>query len=390
MDRVDNPYTPGTGRRPSALVGRDEIIEAWRVALLRVEREKTDQPFVLYGLRGVGKTVLLTRLRHDAEARDWWVVQVEAGGNVGLRELLGEGLYEPLSELSESGDGLGRRLLRGLKTALSFKASYDVSGTWTFGVDLSGTPGGGADSGVLRTDLKKIVKDLSLAARESGVGLAILIDEAQDLSSDELTTLAMVAQSAALDNWPALFAFAGLPSLPQTFSEAKSYTERFQYNPIERLSDEDAHSALVKPAREAGANWSEEALNHVITESGRYPYFIQQFGQESWNEAAGPTIETTDARVGVARGQNLLDGGFFRARWDRTTATEKRYIRAMCPGGDLGIGSGEVASRLGKTMSSLGPTRANLIHKGLVYAPDHGIVAFTVPGMESFIERQPE
>lgn len=390
MDRVENPYTPGTGRKPSALVGRDDTLEAWRVALLRAEREKTDQPLVLYGLRGVGKTVLLTQLRHNAEAREWWVVQVEAGGDVGLRELLGEALYEPLSELSDSGHGLGQRLLKGLKTALSFKASYDVTGTWTFGVDLTGAPGGGADSGVLRTDLKKIVKDLSLAARESSVGLAILIDEAQDLSAEELTTLAMVAQSAALDNWPALFAFAGLPSLPQTLSEAKSYTERFQYNHIERLSEDDARSALVQPAREAGAEWSEEALEHVVAESGRYPYFIQQFGQESWNEAVGPRIESTDARIGVARGQNLLDSGFFRARWDRTTASEKRYIRAMCPGGDQGIGSGEVASRLGKTQSSLGPTRAGLIHKGILYAPDHGVIAFTVPGMEAFIARQPE
>jgi hypothetical protein len=388
VDAVRNPYTPGTGRKPSALVGRDEVLETWRVALERAERGKTDQPLVLYGLRGVGKTVLLTQLRHDAEKRDWWVVQVEAGADVGLRDLLGEGLYEPLSEIARQ--GLGRRALRALKTALSFKASYDAGGTWTFGVDLSGASGGGADSGVLRTDLKRIVKDVSLGAREEGVGLAILVDEAQDLSSDELTTLSMVAQAAAQDDWPVLFAVAGLPSLPQTLSEAKSYTERFHYSHIERLSHTDARAAFARPAQEEGAGWSDQALDYVVAESGRYPYFIQQFGQSSWDAAEGPVIEIADARVGVARGQNHLDSGFFRARWDRTTASEKRYLRAMCPGGDTGIGTGEVASRLGKNLNALGPTRAGLIHKGLAYAPDHGIIAFTVPGMESFIGRQPE
>jgi hypothetical protein len=388
MDAVRNPYTPGTGRKPSALVGRDATLETWRVALQRAERGKTDQPLVLYGLRGVGKTVLLTQLRHDAEARDWWVVQVEAGADVGLRDLLGEGLYEPLSDLAA--EGLGKRALRALKTALSFKASYDAEGTWTFGVDLSGSEGGGADSGVLRTDLKKIIKDVSMGAREQGVGLAILIDEAQDLSAEELTTLSMVAQAAAQDDWPVLFALAGLPSLPQTLSEAKSYTERFQYSHIERLTPDDARAAFTKPAEEEGAGWTDDALDHVVTASGRYPYFIQQFGQSSWDAAEGPIIEITDARVGVATGQNHLDSGFFRARWDRTTASEKRYLRAMCPGGDDGIGTSEVAGRLGKNLSSLGPTRAGLIHKGLVYAPDHGIIAFTVPGMEAFISRQPE
>lgn len=386
MDPVRNPYMPGAGRKPAALVGRDDTLRSWDIALQRAERGVTDQPFVLYGLRGVGKTVLLTQLRHDAQARDWWVVQVEAGANRSLREMLGEGLYEPLSEISRP--SAGRRVLRALKTALSFKASYDATGTWTFGADLSGIPGGGADSGVLDTDLRKIIKDVSLAAAEEGVGLAILIDEAQDLSTAELTTLAVVSQAAAQDNWPALFALAGLPSLPQTLAEAKSYTERFQFNPVEKLSHEDAHAAIVRPAEQEGVSWDGAALENLVEASGRYPYFIQQFGREAWDVADGDRIELVDARVGVSVGQKQLDSGFFKARWDRTTASEKRYLRAMCPEGDTGVGSGEVASRLKKTINALGPTRANLIHKGLIYAPDHGVVSFTVPGMAAFIRRQ--
>lgn len=183
MDPVLNPYMPGAGRKPTALVGRDDALRAWGVALRRAERGTTDQPMILYGLRGVGKTVLITQLRHDAEDRDWWVAQVEAGTERPLREILGEGLYEPLSEISRP--SAGKRVLRALKTALSFKASYDATGNWTFGVDLSDAAGGGADTGMLATDLRMILKDLSLAAREAGVGLAILIDEAQDLDTEE-------------------------------------------------------------------------------------------------------------------------------------------------------------------------------------------------------------
>lgn len=386
MDPVRNPYMPGAGRKPAALVGRDDALQAWGVSLQRSEHGLVDQPFVLYGLRGVGKTVLLTQFRHDAAARGWWVVQVEAGTNQSLRQMVGEGLYEPLAAISRP--SAGQRLLGALKTALSFKASYDSTGTWSFGLDLSKIPGGDANSGVLDTDLKRIVKDVALAAGEEHVGLALLIDEAQDLTNEELTTLAVVAQAAAEDTWPVLFALAGLPSLPQVLAQAKSYTERFQHIPIEKLSWEDARAALELPAVQEQVSWDPDALTFVVEQSGRYPYFIQQFGQEAWKEAHGTKIELEDARVGVAVGQHRLDAGFFRSRWDRTTTAEKRYLQAMCSNDDSSVGSGEVAARLGKSIGSLGPTRASLIHKGLIYAPDHGVVAFTVPGMSAFISRQ--
>ncbi|HBX82753.1 MAG: ATP-binding protein [Propionibacteriaceae bacterium] len=386
MDRVTNPYVPGAGRKPSALVGRDSTLKSWDVALRRAERGTTDQPFVLYGLRGVGKTVLLTQLRHDADKRDWMIVQIEGGTGRSLRELVGEGLYEPLSELNKP--SRGRRFLKALATATSFKASYDSAGTWTFGLDLSGEASGGADSGVLETDLKKVIRDVSLAAGDAGVGLALLIDEAQDLSPSELTTLAVVSQAAAQDNWPVLFALAGLPSLPQTLAEAKSYTERFHFEHVERLTPDEARQAITLPAEAEGVEWSDDALGYVVKASGRYPYFIQQFGQETWNAADGSPIALPAAELGVAIGQQQLDNGFFRARWDRTTTTEKRYLRAMCPHGDSGVGSGAVAAKMGKSINATGPIRAKLIHKGLIYAPDHGVVTFTVPGMADFIERQ--
>jgi hypothetical protein len=330
--------------------------------------------------------VLLSEFRRNAAKRDWIVAQVEAGAGKPLRELLGEALYAPLSDFARP--GAGKRLLKSLKTALSFKASYDATGTWTFGVDLAEAAGGGAATGILDTDLRKLVNDLADAAEEEDVGLAILVDEAQDLSSEELTTLCTVAHAAAQDNWRVLFALAGLPSLPRILAEAKSYAERFRYLRIQQLAPDIAADALTIPAEHEDAQWNAGALKVVVDASGRYPYFLQQFGQETWSVADGPLIGKHDAELGVARGTNDLDNGFFRVRWDRATRAEQSYLRAMAFDGDEGSSSSEVATRLSRKPTSLGPTRASLISKGLIYAPEHGVVAFTVPGMAAFIDRQ--
>ena len=389
MDAVRNPYSPGAGRPPAALVGRDSQQETWRVALERVQQGRTAQPLVLYGLRGVGKTVLLTGFAQDARRRQWIVASVEAGAGKSLREALGEALHGPLVDLALP--SAGKRLLKALKTALSFKASYDSTGTWNFGLDLADTPGGGADTGVLETDLAKLVADLSLAAQEEGVGLAILIDEAQDLTGPELVAICATAHAAGQNGWPILFALAGLPSLPRVLAEAKSYAERlFMFERIENLSGELARRALTEPAATEDVAWEQDAVSFVVSEALGYPYFLQQFGQDTWNAATGPELTLADARVGAAMGRAALDNGFFRARWERATRGEQRYLRAMSTDGDAGSSSGDVATRLGGGSSSVGPARANLIAKGLIYAPEHGRVAFTVPGMAEFIRRQPE
>lgn len=386
MDPVRNPYSPGAGRKPAALVGRSVAIGDWTTSMKRVERDRTDQPFVLYGLRGVGKTVLLSEFRRNAAKRDWVVAQIEAGGGKTLRELLGEALYDPLRDLARP--SAGKRVLKALATMLSFKASYDATGTWSFGLDLSGATGGGADTGILDTDLRTVIHDLADAAAEENVGLAILVDEAQDLSIDELATLCAIAHAAAQDDWRVMFGFAGLPSLPRILAEAKSYAERFHYIPIGKIDQTVVAEALSIPAAQEDATWEDDAIGLVVKASDRYPYFLQQFGQSTWIRAAGPVITKHDAELGVLDGTNQLDNGFFRVRWDRATPTEQDYLRQMAKDGDDGSTSSEVAARLHRTVGSMSPTRNGLISKGLIYAPEHGVVAFTVPGMASFIDRQ--
>ncbi|HET7475886.1 MAG TPA: ATP-binding protein [Dermatophilaceae bacterium] len=389
MDAVHNPYSPGAGRPPAALVGRDRQLDAWRVAVGRVQAGRTAQSVALYGLRGVGKTVLLVEFARRTHRSDWLTAHVEAASGKSLREAIGEAFHGPLADLARP--SAGRRLLKALRTAASFKTSYDTTGSWSFGLDLTQTAGGGADTGVLETDLTKLLKDLAEAAEEEGVGVAVFVDEAQDLTPEELTAVCSIAHYAGQRGWRLLFALAGLPSLPRVLAEAKSYAERlFVFDRIEHLPEDLAREALLLPATAEGVSWDRQAASLVVTETSGYPYFLQQFGQEAWNCAAGPDITLADARVGAARGRAALDNGFFRARWDRATRAEQAYLRAMALDGDAGSPSGEVAMRLGRKGTSLGPARASLIAKGLVYAPEHGVVAFTVPGMADFITRQPD
>ena len=389
MDPVRNPYAPGAGRAPAALVGRQEQLAAWDVALRRIESGRDAQSLVLYGLRGVGKTVLLTRFASTARDRDWLVAQVEAKSGATIRDAIGEAFHDNLVDLARP--GVGHRVLKALKTALSFKASYDSTGKWSFGLDLDSAAGGGADTGGFESDLGKLLRDLSAASEEKGVGVAVLVDEAQDLARDELIALCSIVHAANQRGDRLVVALAGLPSLPRKLAEAKSYAERlFDFHQVGALDAAAAAAALAEPAQAERVTWAEDALDHLVGAAGGYPYFLQQYGQEAWNAAESAPITLADARLGVARGQHALDNGFFRARWDRATPSEREYLRAMAVDGDAGSSSGEVAARLGKKVTSLGPARAGLIGKGLIYSPDHGVVAYTVPGMAAFVRRQPD
>lgn len=314
----------------------------------------------------------------------------EAGAGKSLREMLADALQLPLSDLARP--SAGKKIRTALKTFLSFNATVTSEGTWTFGLDLDGDTGGGADSGALDLDLSKVVRDVAAAAAAEKVGLALLIDEAQDLTIEELTALCSIAHMASQRSWPVLLALAGLPSLPVQLAEAKSYAERlFSYHPVRELTEHDARAALVEPALEQGVAWDQDAVGHVIGATGGYPYFLQEYGQSCWEQAddMGRTITFDDARTGSLLALRDLDNGFFRVRWERATPKERQYLHAMAVDGDGGSSSGEVAKRLGKKPAALGPTRANLISKGLVYAPEHGRIAFTVPRMAGFITRQP-
>lgn len=387
MDRRNNPYSPGAGLRPAALVGRDDQLQDWSVALERIEDARPTRSVVLHGLRGVGKTVLLGEFHQLAQDRKWLTIMVEANTGSPFRDSLARALYPVVRELVRP--KAGEKLKKALATFKTFSVKLDASGMWSFGLEVAPAPGRG-DSGELETDLGELIKDLGDAAQEQNHGFAILIDEAQDLSRDELRALCAISHQAGQRNWPFLVALAGLPNLPRLLSEAKSYAERlYAYTEITQLHDDAARQALTRPAAGEHVTWDDDAVSYVVTETQGYPYFLQEYGQATWDAAKGRTLTYDDARVGAASGQAHLDAGFYRTRWERAAPAQRAYLEAMGQDGDGPSQSGEVAARLGKTPTGVGPIRDSLIKKGLIYAPEHGQVAYTVPGMAAFIARQP-
>jgi hypothetical protein len=383
-----SPYSPGAGRHPAALVGRDKEAKLWNDTLQRLEYDSGAQPIALYGLRGVGKTVLLNHLAQLARDRGWLVVKIEAKSSLTLRELLVPRLYPELKNIAKP--KASQKILKALKTALSFKATLSDSGNWQFGLDLTNADGGAADTGLIDSDLTELIRDLSAAYAEKDTGFAILIDEAQDLRPEDLEAICTAMHDAAQENDRVALAVSGLPNLHVKLAEAKSYSERlFHFIHIDSLQEEEARSALNLPAAKRNVYWTSEALSVVVTEAGGYPYFLQQFGEETWLAAPeGRSIEIDSAENGIHTGRKKLDEGFFKTRWDRATNAEKEFMKAMSIDGNAGSRTSEIALRLKKPPQGIGPQRAGLIGKGLIYAPETGVVQFTVPSMADFIQRQ--
>jgi len=249
---------------------------------------------------------------------------------------------------------------------------------------------GRGDTGSLETDLTDLALDLAAAATDLGSGVALFVDELQDLTPLELAAVCQACHEAGQRDAPFYVVGAGQPSLPGALADARSYAERlFDYWSVDALSVAAATQAITKPAKAAGVSWDAGAVAVLVERSGGYPYFLQEFGKAAWDFAPGPRITTDDAMAGIVVGTASLDRGFFTSRWERATPSERDYMRAMAADQDGPSQSGEIARRMGKRSTSVGPTRAGLIHKGLVYAPKHGLIAFTVPGMANFINRQP-
>ena len=381
-----NPYSPGAGLHPAALVGRGGELHDWNVALRRIENSRPAQSVVLHGLHGMGKTVLLGEFHRRAEDRHWMTVIIEANAGSPLRDILARGLYPVVRELVRP--RAGEKLKTALATFKTFSVKVDIAGAWSFGCDLVPEPGRG-NSGGLESDLSELIGDLAQAAHEQGRGLAILIDEAQDLTRDELKALCGICYQAGQLGWPFILALAGLPSLPRLLSKANSCTEElFSYRDTNLLESDAARQALVRAAAAEGVSWDEDAVSYVLTEAQGHPYLLQEYGQATWNAAEGATLTYDDARVGVVSGQAHLDAGFYRSQWERATRAQQAYLRAMAVDRAGPTQSADVASRLGKTAMSVGAFRDSLIKKGLIYAPHQGQVAYALPGMAAFIFRQ--
>ena len=389
MDPRTNPYNPGAGLRPAALAGRDADIEAFEILADRAQRGLVARSLVFSGLRGVGKTVLLAELAGRALERKWLVLQVEAEHT--QPDHFSAALATELANAARRQQGWLTRTSDKVREALGSITSFQAS-VGAEGVELGfeRVPGR-ADSGNLQFDLVDLAETVASAAKEDGIGVAIFIDEMQELTTDQRSAVCRSCHRAGQSALPWFVIGGGLPNLPTRLAEAESYAERlFDYRAIDRLLEDDALFALAGPAAELSVNWHRDAARAVLDESGGYPYFLQQFGKTVWDAATGPdVIARDDAVIGIAEGQKQLDVGFYASRWERATKAERELLRAMATDAGTPSKIGDVAERLGRPDSrSLGPARANLIAKGIVYAPEHGQLAYTVPGMASYVRRR--
>jgi len=341
---------------------------------------------LITGLRGVGKTVLLTAFEETARDRGWRTVEAEitkntefGGRMAGLarRALLG---IAPRPRWSE-------RARRAAAVLRSFQLTVSSEGTVAAGIDVEALEGQ-ADSGDLAEDLTDLLVALGEAAADHDTGVVFLMDEVQYLSAPELEALIAALHKTVQRALPITLVGAGLPQLPRLAGEAKSYAERlFKFPRISELSDEQAARALVEPARERGVSLDGDAVRAVVDYTQGYPYFIQEYGNVLWGTAESSPITLEDVLTAQEAVEAKLDESFFRVRAERTTELELAYMRAMAELGSEPQQAKDVAALLGRTSEQLGPTRSRLIEKGLLYTPGYGLAAFTVPQFDRFMRR---
>ena len=387
MDPRKNPYSPGAGTPPPELAGRDDHIEKAAIALDRIRAGRAARSFILYGLRGVGKTVLLNCIRLDAEARGLVSVKVEAPEGRSLPALLAPALRAALIRLSrieaaKAGAAKALRVLGSFAQALKIKYQ-DLE----IGVD-GAVEKGVADSGNLDNDLTELLRAVGHAAAERNTAVVLYIDELQYVPEEQLASLISALHDISQEQIPVTMVAAGLPQLVGQTGRAKSYAERlFEFAPVDRLEDKAARDAIIVPASDLGVAYEADAVAEILQQTKGYPYFLQEWGKHSWNVADASPIGLRDTARATVDALAELDASFFRVRFDRLTPSEKKYLRAMA---QLGAGphrSGDIAHLLNREVTNVAPTRSSLIKKGMIYSPSHGDNSFTVPLFDGYMKR---
>jgi hypothetical protein len=386
MDPRRNPFSPGAGTRPPELAGREDILESVAIAIDRIRANRHAQSAVLLGLRGVGKTVLLNEIRRAAEGRGIVTVPIEAPEGQSLPAMLVPALRTALLKL-DRGQAAMTLAKRGLGALARFVKAFKLSyGELEASLDLGEI--GVADNGDLNTDLTDLVDLIGAAAAERDTALVLFVDELQYVPESDLAALITALHRARQNNRPITMVAAGLPQLAGQMGKAKSYAERlFLFTTIGPLDDESARAAIVNPIVVEDCGIEDDAVRAILAVTQGYPYFLQEWGKECWDAAIRCPITADDVALATPAAIAALDDSFFRVRFDRLTPAEKRFLRVMAELGEGPHGSGKIADQMGRKPSSLGPVRASLIAKGMIYVPGYGETAFTVPLFGAFMRR---
>ncbi|MDO7898487.1 ATP-binding protein [Pseudomonas citrulli] len=386
MDPYRNPFAPGAGSRPPELAGRDLILEDARIACGRAINGRSARSIMLLGLRGTGKTVLLNEIGKIAKEAGLLVSKVELPERESLARLIYPEMRKVMRALSglEAAKQIANRGLKGLRGFASiFK--IDIGG-----IEVGVEPEPGlADSGNLQYDLPDLFTVIGEAAQAAGKGWILLIDEVQYLTEADLSALIVSIHRMSQEGLPVLLVGAGLPQVARLAGEAKSYAERlFLYPEVGPLDQVSATQAVQKPIVEEDASINAAALGNIVERTQGYPFFLQEWASTAWNIAEGPEITVDDVEHSYSETLASLDAGFFRVRIDRLTPSEVQFVKTMSGLGDGPYAIADIAKAMGRPQSSLGPTRANIISKGMIYSTDHGYLNFTVPLFAEYMRRQ--
>lgn len=395
MDPIRNPYAPGAGQRPPELAGRERPLQQFDVTLERIALGRPERSMVLSGLRGVGKTVLLNALRSRAINRAWGTGKIEARSDQSVRLPIAQAVHAAIREVSHRHRDPDRvdELAAVVKSFALRTRLPDRKGVrWQPPTDVVAAKGR-ADSGDLELDLIELFGDVAGLGADLGVGIALFVDEMQDISPAELAALCGACHEISQAATPLILVGAGLPHLPVTLSASKSYAERlFHYVVVDRLERPDADRALTVPAASEEVEYEPEALDELHRLTDGYPYFVQAYGKTAWDVAPRSPIRVVDVLEAAPEAEDELAVGFFGARYERATPAEREYMRAIA---DLGadsrgaaVATADVARVLGRKPQSLSPARDGLIKKGLVFASERGSVAFTVPHFGAYLRGQ--
>ncbi|WP_026927658.1 ATP-binding protein [Granulicoccus phenolivorans] len=397
MDPINNPYAPGAGQRPPELAGRDEQMRMFEVVVERIGRGRPERSIVLTGLRGVGKTVLLNSLRSAAVRAGWGTGKFEARPDHGIRRPIASALHVAVRELGHPSADDTQHVLGVIKSFVQrdAPAAAKLKDKWQPGIDAAAVTGR-ADSGDIEIDLVELLTDVGGLAQDVGKGIAIFIDEIQDLQPDDVSAVCAACHELSQTGLPVIVVGAGLPHVPAVFSASKSYSERlFRYSRIDRLDRAAAAQALQAPAEDEGAHFTEDALATMYEATGGYPYFIQAYGKVAWDLAPQSPITADDVAMAAPEAESELAIGFFGSRFERATPGEREYLRAMADVAyenpdtdDEAVATAQVAQHLGRKPQSLSPARDALMKKGLIYSGERGRIAFTVPHFGRYLRAQ--
>jgi AAA ATPase-like protein len=386
MDRRRNPYAPGAGLQPPELAGRDKFIEDAIIDMERALAKRPTKGMVLLGLRGVGKTVLLNRLFASANEMGFETIKIEAPEGGALPRLLAPEMRRVLYALDLKA-AAGAKLRQAVAVLRNFVGAFKMKiGEIDFGIEAA--PGRG-DTGNLQQDLPVLMLAIAEAAAEKNSAIGLFLDEVQYLSADELAAVIVGCHELSQRNLPFLFIGAGLPQVAALAGNAKSYAERlFNYPEVGALDADAARSALQKPAESEGVRFEDDVIEAMLHATERYPYFIQEWGFHAWNAAPSNPVERRVVEEITPQIIAHLDANFFRVRFDRLTALQQKYLRAMA---ELGPGphkTGDIAATLGVEPSAVATVRQQLIDKGMIWSQRFGETAFTVPMFDTFMKRQ--